>query len=55
MIPLVSPEHLVVRKRLLGRPKDERDIERILEATPLDRGKVEEWVARLVGEQIRAD
>lgn len=54
-IPLVSPEHLVTRKRLLGRPKDERDIERILEATPVDLAEVEEWVARLGGEQFRVD
>jgi hypothetical protein len=54
-IPLVSPEHLVTRKRLLGRPKDERDIERILEATPVDLAEVEEWVARLGAEQIRVD
>lgn len=49
-IPLVSPEHLVIRKRLLGRPKDERDVERILEATPVDQAEVEEWVARLSSE-----
>ncbi|HWJ41945.1 MAG TPA: hypothetical protein VNR67_00785 [Solirubrobacterales bacterium] len=54
-IPLVSPEHLLTRKRLLGRPKDERDIERILEATAVDLAEVEEWVARLGGEQVRAD
>jgi hypothetical protein len=48
-IPLVSPEHLVIRKRLLGRSKDERDVERILEATPVDQAEVEEWVARLSG------
>lgn len=46
-ISLVSPEHLVTRKRLLGRPKDERDIERIFEATPVDLAEIEEWVARL--------
>jgi hypothetical protein len=49
-VPLVSPEHLIVRKRLLGRPKDERDIERILEATPVDKAEIEEWVARLGNE-----
>ncbi len=54
-IPLVSPEHLVIRKRLLGRPKDERDIERILEAMPVNQAEIEEWVARLAGEQVRAD
>jgi hypothetical protein len=46
-IPLIAPEHLIVRKRLLGRPKDERDIERILAATAVDEVEVEEWVARL--------
>jgi hypothetical protein len=54
-IPLVSPEHLVARKRLLGRPKDERDVERILEATPVDQAEVEEWVVRLGAERIRVD
>lgn len=54
-LPLVSPEHLVVRKRLLGRPKDERDIERVIEATPVDQAAVEEWVTRLSGERIKAD
>jgi hypothetical protein len=54
-IPLVSPEHLVVRKRLLGRPKDERDIERILEAMPVNQAEVEEWVALLAGERVRVD
>jgi len=54
-IPLVSPEHLVIRKRLLGRPKDERDIERILEATPVDQAEVEEWVVRLGDARVRAD
>jgi hypothetical protein len=48
-IPLVAPEHLIVRKRLLGRPKDERDIERILMETAVDEAEVEEWVARLAG------
>lgn len=49
-IPLVSPEHLVIRKTLLGRPKDQRDIKAILAATPVDRAEVEEWVRRLASE-----
>ena len=36
-IPIVSPEHLVIRKVMLDRPKDWLDIEAILAAeTPLD-------------------
>jgi hypothetical protein len=47
-IPLVAPEHLVIRKRLLDRPKDRRDIEALLAANPdLDRAEIERWVARL--------
>jgi hypothetical protein len=37
MIPLVAPEHLIVRKAMLDRAKDWLDIEAILIATdPLD-------------------
>jgi hypothetical protein len=47
-IPLVAPEHLVIRKRLLDRPKDRRDVEALLAANPdLDRAEIERWVARL--------
>jgi len=46
-IPLVSPEHLVIRKTILGRPKDHQDIERILDATPVDQAEVDGWVRRL--------
>lgn len=49
-IPLVSPEHLVIRKTLLGRPKDRRDIEQIAAAVDLDREEIESWVQRLGGE-----
>jgi len=46
-IPLVAPEHLVIRKKLLGRPKDHRDIERIAAAVDLDWKEIESWVRRL--------
>ncbi len=46
-IPLIAPEHLVIRKTLLDRPKDRRDIERILASTPVDRDEIENWVRRL--------
>jgi hypothetical protein len=47
-IPLVAPEHLVIRKALLGRPKDWLDIERILAVTsPLDLGEIQVWLQRL--------
>lgn len=46
-IPLVAPEHLVIRKTILGRPKDRCDIEQILASTPIDMDEVEDWVKRL--------
>lgn len=46
-IPLVAAEHLVIRKTLLGRPKDQRDIERIAAAVDLDWEEIESWVRRL--------
>jgi hypothetical protein len=47
-IPLVSPEHLVIRKTLLDRLKDWRDIEQILARHPsLNHGEVEYWVRQL--------
>ncbi len=46
-IPFVSPEHLVVRKTLLDRPKDRQDIERILVHTPVNREEIDAWVRRL--------
>ena len=50
MIPIVAPEHLVVRKALLDRSKDWIDIEQILVATdPLDLGEIEDWLERMVG------
>jgi hypothetical protein len=49
-IPIVSPEHLVIRKVLLDRPKDRPDIEAILAATePLDLEEIETWLQRLAG------
>ncbi|HKO38489.1 MAG TPA: hypothetical protein VJU14_08980 [Solirubrobacterales bacterium] len=49
-IPLVAPEHLVIRKTLLGRPKDLRDIEAIAAAVDLDWEEIEGWVQRLADE-----
>ncbi|HSC20927.1 MAG TPA: hypothetical protein VLC07_04285 [Solirubrobacterales bacterium] len=49
-IPLVAPEHLMVRKAVLGPPKDWLDIEQILVATdPLDLREIEDWLERMVG------
>jgi hypothetical protein len=49
-IPLVAPEHLLIRKVLLDRPKDWLDIEALLRADPdLDIAEVESWVRRLAG------
>lgn len=50
MIPIVSPEHLVVRKALLDRTKDWVDIEQIFVATsPLDFQEMESWMKQLAG------
>ncbi|HEX6602528.1 MAG TPA: hypothetical protein VF030_07770 [Solirubrobacterales bacterium] len=46
-IPLVSPEHLIIRKTLLDRPKDHQDIAAILAATPVDQEEIDVWVRRL--------
>lgn len=49
-LPLVAPEHLVIRKAFLDRPKDWLDIEQILVATdPLDLGEIEIWLERMIG------
>lgn len=49
-IPIVSPEHLVIRKALLDRTKDWLDIEQIFVATsPLDLGEIQDWLERMVG------
>jgi hypothetical protein len=49
-IPIVSPEHLLVRKVMLDRPKDWLDNEAILIATePLDLEEVGTWIERLAG------
>lgn len=49
-IPIVAPEHLVIRKVLLDRSKDWLDIEQILIATsPLDLDEIKEWLERMVG------
>jgi hypothetical protein len=50
-IPIVSPEHLVIRKALLDRTKDWLDIEQILVATsPLDLEEVKSWLMKMIGE-----
>jgi hypothetical protein len=49
-IPIVAPEHLVIRKAMLDRPKDWLDIEQIFVATsPLDFQEIESWIKQLVG------
>jgi hypothetical protein len=49
-IPIVAPEHLVIRKAMLDRPKDWLDIEAIFVASgPLDLETIETWVRRLAG------
>jgi hypothetical protein len=50
IVPFVTPEHLVVRKALLDRPKDWLDIEQILLATrPLDLTEILSRLEQLVG------
>ncbi len=50
-IPFVAPEHLVIRKALLDRPKDWPDIEALLRANPdLDLAEIESWLRRLAGD-----
>lgn len=50
VVPVVAPEHLLVRKAILDRDKDWADIAAILAATePLDRGEVERWLEAMVG------
>jgi hypothetical protein len=50
-IPLVAPEHLVIRKATLDRPKDWLDIEALLRANPdLDLTEIESWLRRLAGD-----
>ncbi len=50
MIPLVAPEHLVIRKAVLDRTRDWLDIEQIIIGShPLDLEEVENWMERLMG------
>jgi hypothetical protein len=50
VIPIVSPEHLVIRKALLDRTKDWLDIEQIFVATsPLDFQEIEIWLEKMIG------
>jgi len=49
-IPIVSPEHLVIRKALLDRTKDWLDIEQIFAATsPLGLREIEHWMEQMAG------
>jgi hypothetical protein len=48
-IPVVAPEHLLVRKAMLDRDKDWPDVEALLAATPIDRPEVERWLTHLAG------
>jgi hypothetical protein len=49
-IPLIAPEHLIIRKAILDRPKDWHDIEQILVASsPLELNEVGEWLQRMIG------
>ncbi len=49
-IPLLAPEHLIVRKTILDRPKDRPDIEAIRAANDdLDLAEIDYWVKRLAG------
>jgi hypothetical protein len=50
-VPIVAPEHLIVRKAIIDRPKDWLDIEQIFVATdPLDLAEIEAWLEEMVGE-----
>jgi hypothetical protein len=52
VIPLVAPEHLIIRKAVLDRPKDWHDIEQILVAShPLNLDEVDEWLQRMTGKK----
>jgi hypothetical protein len=51
-IPILGPEHLVICKAVLARPKDWLDIEAVLVVTePLDVTAIESWLVRLVGRE----
>jgi hypothetical protein len=50
-IPIVAPEHPLIRKALLDRPKDWPDIEALMRANPdLDLAEIESWLRRLGGD-----
>ena len=49
-IPILSPEHLIVCKAVLDRPKDWVDIEEMVAwGTEIDTGEVLSWIERLLG------
>ena len=50
LIPLVAPEHLIIRKAILNRLRDWHDIEQILVASPgLELGEVDRWLRHMIG------
>lgn len=50
MIPIMSPEHLIVCKAIFDRPKDWVDIEAIVDwGTALDRDETLRWVGTILG------
>jgi hypothetical protein len=55
-IPLIAPEHLIIRKAILDRLKDWHDIEQILVATaPLNVEEIERWLKLMIGgEDLRS-
>jgi len=51
VVPIVAPEHLVVRKAILDREKDWADIEAIAASEALDAEEIEAWVKTLAGSE----
>ena len=51
-VPILSPEHLLVCKVALDRPKDWLDIEQVLVSVEhLELYEIDEWLARLLGKR----
>jgi hypothetical protein len=50
LIPILSPEHLIVCKAIFDRPKDWVDIEEVVAwGTEVDRAAVLRWIDELLG------
>jgi hypothetical protein len=50
MIPILSPEDLIICKAVFDRPKDWVDIQSMVEwGTAVDRGVVHRWIAEILG------